>query len=89
MFPCYMRLEVLRIEHRQAEQFRLPAPGKQGVYRVDLFGVVRRLNSTNGNSSTHAPAVMGIPFGHPLLVYLARLLNMEKAQQRQPEEVFY
>ena len=29
---------------------------KNGVYSVDLLGVVRKLYSTDGSSSTHAPA---------------------------------
>src|SRR5664279_1402324 len=33
-----------------------PYTKKNGVWPVDLFGVVRMLQSTDGNSSTHAPA---------------------------------
>ena len=31
---------------------------KKGVYPVDLFGIVRRLQNTEGNSSTQAPAAL-------------------------------
>ena len=48
--PWCVKLDVARQDHSA------PYTMKNGLYWVDLFGVVRRLQSTDGSSSTQAPA---------------------------------